>query len=243
MTKITDQQLVRLWQSSYPLSRAWLIFASPEDQATWKSLADVSAIDAFEASALQASQDQPDLSAAVIQAMKGPSKILRDRANHRGKLQHDVLSFITDGHLHGFGFEPPRRLDAAPVPIPKRAWSGRIDWENNTLTFESIQFVEVRLTTNRIRNGILEHRQAGSALTRAPGRPSIRQAVEHAFEALHEAGKIDTGQSMKSHFPAVRRWLDLNRPDLPAPASKLTDEGIRAYFSPKFRALKESKKQ
>lgn len=243
MTKTTDEQLLRLWRSSYPLSRAAFIFASPEDQANWTALMDVSAIEAFEAGALEASQNQPDFSAAVMQIMKGPSKILRDRADHRDKLQQDVLNFIKGGHLHGFGFEPPRKLAAVPVPIPKRAWSGRIDWETNTLTFESMQFVEVHLTTNRIRNEILERGHVENAPARAPGRPSIRQAVEHAFEALHRAGKIDTGKSMKSHFPAVRHWLDLNRPDLPTPAAKLTDEGIRAYFSPRFKVLKETGKQ
>ena len=240
MTKATDEQLLRLWRSSYALSRAAFIFASPEDQAKWKALKDVSAIEAFQAGAVEASKGQPDFSAAVIQAMKAPSKILRDRAEHTDKLQQDVLKFIEGGLLHGFGFEPPRRLDSVPVPIPKRAWSDHIDWEKNSLTFESMQFVEVRLTTNRIRNEILERGQVDKTPVNAPGRPGVRSDIEDAFQALKDTGSIDPKASQSSHYPRVRAWLERNRPDLDVPPAQMSEKTIHKYFSPLFNELKKN---
>lgn len=243
MTKITNEQLFRLWRASYPLSRSWLGFASGEDQARWKELLEVSAMETLFVGLKAASESDVDDSQKILQASSGSQKILSDRKAHKEKLQQSVLKSIEGGYLHGFGFEPPRTLDTVPVAIPKRAWLGKKDWEKDTLTFESIKLIEVRLITNARRNEILEHGQVDKTPARSPGRPGIRRAVEDAFEALQEAGKIDTGKSMKSHFPAVRHWLNINRPDLSAPAATLTDEGIRAYFSPKFKGLKESRKQ
>ena len=243
MTKTTDEQLLRLWRASYPLSNAWLAFASAEDQAKWRELRETSAIKAYEAGAKAVSESDADPAVKFMHLLSGPSKIFEERKTHQEKLQQGVLKLIESGHLHGFGFEPPRTLDAVPAAIPKRAWFGRINWEKNTLTFESIELIEVRLITNRIRNEILERSHVDNTPARAPGRPGIKRAVEDAFETLHKAGQIDTGRSMKSHFPAVRHWLDINRPDLSTSAAMLTDEGIRAHFSPRFKELEKSRKQ
>lgn len=243
MVEFTEEQLKRLHKSGATLSKARLFYAHPDLKSQWEELEQKSAIEAFQTGIEEADAKDGDATARITHAFSRSQAILVPRSRLEKRLKSDILSYISNGHLHGFGFEPSRRFDSVPVPIPKRAWSGRIDWENNTLTFESIRLVEVRLTTNRIRNEVLERGQVDSAPARTPGRPSIRQAVENAFDALHKAGKIDTGKSMKSHFPAVRHWLNLNRPDLPTPAAKLTDEGIRAHFSPKFKGLKEGNKK
>ncbi len=239
MTKISDEQLLRLWRASYPLSQAWLTFSEPHDQQRWKALIETSAMDALSEGAKAVSETEADLSTKLTQAFAGTQKILNERTAHQTELRQAVVRFIEGGHLHGFGFELPRTLNALPAVIPKRAWSGRIGWENNTLTFESIQLVEVRLTTNRIRNELLERGNVDKTPVRPQGRPTVRHAVEAAFYALNEAGRVDPTASQMSHYPLVKEWLELNRPDLKVPPARMSPKTINKYFSPLFNALRE----
>ncbi|MBZ8117760.1 hypothetical protein KUD11_03760 [Roseovarius sp. LXJ103] len=243
MTKISDEQLLRLWRASYPLWQAWLTFSKAQDRQRWKALMETSAMDALSEGAKAVSEIDADFSTKITQVFAGTQKILRERTAHQTKLQQGILKFIKDGHLHGFGFEPPRTLNAVPVAIPKSAWSGHIDWENNTLTFESIKLVEVRLTTNRIRNEILERGNVDKTPVQPQGRPTVRHAIEAAFYALNEAGKVDPTASQMSHYPLIREWLELNHPDLKVPPAYINPETIRLHFSPFFNALKKPNKQ
>lgn len=241
MTKTTDEQLFKLWRASSPLSKAWHTFARAEDRHKWKALAEASAIDAF-AKGIEAAPESDDDGFAKLQkVLSDPQRILAERTAHRSRLQSDLLRYIQNGHLYGYGFETPRTLNSVPVAIPKRAWAGRIEWDKNTLTFESIKLVEVRLTTNRIRNEILERGTVDTTPTQPPGRPGVKQAIEDAFHALSSAGKIDPEKSARSHFPQLMDWLDKNRPDLEVPPAKMSPKTIYKHFSPLFKDLQKRK--
>lgn len=241
MTKTTDEQLLKLWRVSYSLSNAAITFANADDKAKWKALHEVSAIEAFKKNLEATSDSEDDGFAKFEKVWSTPQKIIAERADHITKLQRDVLRYIQNGHLHGYGFETPRTLNSVPVAIPKRAWSGRVEWNKNALTFESIKLVEVRLTTNRIRNEILERGTVDTTPTQPPGRPGVKQAIEDAFHALSSAGKIDPEKSAKSHFAQLKDWLDKNRPDLEVQPAKMSPKTIYKYFSPLFKDLKKRK--
>ncbi|WP_320179501.1 hypothetical protein [Roseovarius pacificus] len=243
MPKTTDEQLLKLWRISYSLSKAAFTFARAEDQAKWKALHENSAIEAFRKNLEAASDSEDDGFAKFGKALSTPQKIIAERTDHITKLQRDVLRYIRNGHLHGYGFETPRTLNAVPVAIPKQAWAGKIEWDKNALTFESIKLVEVRLITKRIRNEILGRGNVDPSPTNAPGRPSTRQDIEAAFHALHKAGEINPSKSQSSHFPKVRAWLDLHRPDMDASEDGLNDETIRRHFSRNFKYLNKTTKQ
>ncbi|MCK4713209.1 MAG: hypothetical protein KAT26_10050, partial [Marinosulfonomonas sp.] len=86
-------------------------------------------------------------------------------------------------------------------------------------------------------------KSAESAAARNIGRPSLHPYVVAAFEGLSQAGLINTEQSAKSHFAAVRNWIAANSPNCHLEPEDIGDEGIRGHFSPLFNALKKNSKQ
>ena len=171
--------------------------------------------------------------------LQKPQEILTARGKVEKKLKQNILSYISHGHAHAYGFEAPRKVADAPVPIPKSTWAGRVDWGEHTLSHEGLEFVEVRITTNRIRNEILDR---GDVKMKAPtpaGRPTVGPAIKATFKALEKAGEIDISASQQSHYPKIQAWLELNAPDLNVPAAKISGKTIHRYFSPLFKDLKK----
>jgi hypothetical protein len=243
MAETTKDQLNRLHQAGVPLSGAWLSYARTEDRTRWAELKNQSAPEAF-AKGVEASHAvEGDFLTKFTQALQGPQSILTARSELMKKLQARILSYIASGQLHGFGYELPRQVASAPVAIPKAAWAGQCDWVNGTLSYQGLQFVGVRLTTNRIRNEILERGHVDRTPPRAVGRPSVAKDILSAMHALHEAGEIDVTASQYSHFCKLRGWLELHRPDLDPPPNAISDETLRKQFAPFFKALKKNTKQ
>lgn len=233
----SKDQLGRLHRSGVSLSKSWLTYAHPELKAEWQELQKPSAFEALRKGIEAATSMDGDIAAKTAHALEGPQAILSARADLERKLKANILSYVSSGHIHGFGYELPRSLSSAPVAIPKAAWAGKYDWDNGTLSFRGLEFVDVRLTTNRIRNDILERGVVDKTPTNPAGRPGVGPAIEDAFRALHEAGEIDASASQASHYPKVRAWLELNKPDLPVPPAHLSDKTIYKYFSPLFKGL------
>ena len=156
MSRATTDHLNRLWRNGVPIAQAWVTYAAPELKERWAELQQRSAADAFEKCAATASASEGDAIAKIQMLLEGPQKILRARTELRETLQKNILKYIAGGHLHGFGYELPRKLSDAPVAIPKTAWAGQCDWTEGKLSHKGLEFVDIRLTTNRIRNEILE---------------------------------------------------------------------------------------
>ncbi|SEL40683.1 hypothetical protein [Pacificibacter marinus] len=237
MTEITKGQLERLHRSGVALSKAWLTYAQPDLKAQWQELHQQSGTDLIKQDAIEAAKTDGDMSAKVAHALSSFSKLTNARRTLEHTLQANILSYVSSGHIHSFGYELPRSLSSAPVTIPKPAWAGTCDWEASTLSFRGLEFVDVRLTTNRIRNEILERGNVDKTPTNPAGRPGVGAAIKEAFNALHKTGQIDPQASQSSHYPKVRAWLELNKPDLPVPPASISDKTFYRYFSPLFRGL------
>lgn len=243
MNQPTNDQLNSLWRNGVSVRSAWVRYAVPALKERWEELQKSSAISALEDGMTKASAMEADAVTKIQMLLEGPQKILEARNTLRQNLQENILKYIAGGHLHAFGFEPPRRVASTPIAIPKEAWSGRCNWDEGKLSYSGMEFIEVRLTTNRIRNEILERGHVDSTPMRAPGRPSVKPDIEAAFHALNKAGEIDPMASQMSHYPKVRRWLELHRPDLDVPPGQINLETIRRIISPFFNELKKTKKQ
>ncbi len=200
-------------------------------------------MDTFKKDAQEASELDGDMTAKLTHAFSGFGKLAGTRNALKDKLQANILSYVSSGHIHGFDFDLPRSVSSVPVAIPKEAWAGKCDWENGTPSFRGLEFADVRLTTNRIRNEILERGNVDRTPPRAVGRPSAAKDIMAAIHALHEAGEIDPTASQKSHFPKALRWLELNRPDLDPAPNAISFETFRKHFSPFFNDLKKNTKQ
>ena len=75
------------------------------------------------------------------------------------------------------------------------------------------------------------------------GLPTIKNDVEATFHALNALGEINVNLSAKAHYELVRQHLRSVHPKTYSEDGKPGDEGIRAHFSPLFKALKENSKQ
>ena len=244
MTKISDEQLLRLWRAGVYVGQSWETYAQPDLKARWYALKEESAIDAFSQGMQQAATSEAEPFEKFDQAFAGTRDILTKRSKLMDELKKNILGYIAKGYLHGFGYELPRSMADTPVAIPKSAWSGRVGWDKNTLSYQGVELCAVRLTTNRIRNEILDRGHVTSTPSaKARGRPSIGPDIEAAFHALNSTGDIDPNKWAKSHFDKVRKWLELNRPNLMVPAASISSEAIRSHFSPLFRDLKKNRKQ
>jgi hypothetical protein len=237
--------LDKLWRAGVPLSKAWLAYAQPDMKAEWTALEGKSALTALTTSVKQAGlQDKSDTSqsGASIQNLLQPAQdILQARMNVTKTLQGKILDYIEDGHAFAYGFEPPRHLASVPVALPIGIWKGAFDWNTSTITYAGLSFVQVRVTTRRIREEILSmHKAAAVRSAPSKGRPSVAHHITAAGHALMAAGQIDVSRSARYHYPAIRQWLTENTNDLPVAPEDIHDETLRHYFSPIFNELKKT---
>lgn len=243
----TAEQMRRLWPLGVPLSRAWVHFAHPDQKLRWQDLAKVSAIGAFsEASeALKLDSDETPLEMRLTKTFAPVTEILSARSSLQAEMQKAILIQIGEGQIFGMGFEPPRSLASLPKIVPKGFWSGRLEWGQNRVSYESLQLIDVRLVTKSDWNQVYKATTVEIVLPPAPakGRPSVGPHIQAASKALLAAGLIDIGQSANSHFPVIRSWLKANVSDMADTADNLSDETIRKHFGSFFNELKKTNKQ
>lgn len=241
VAKQNDQITLKLWQAGAPLNRSWLTYAHPDLKSKWTEAQEKSAIEAFEQDAASVAKlkDTTPLEKTTL-LFSGTQKILSEREALRKELQANTLHYIETGVLFGYGFEPPRTLGSIPVEIPKALWRGKCHWDKSTLETQGLKFIEVRLTMIRTRNDILGRGNVDATPTNPAGRPSVGPAIEDAFHALNKAGEINVNNSQMSHYPKVRKWLEMNFPNLSVSPAKISDKTIQRHFSILFNSLKKS---
>lgn len=244
MPTLSDDQLNALWRAGVPLQSAWEAYAAPDARARWEAIKGNSFLQAF-VSGLEAISESDMGAGEKFQASLAPVASMASEQNEvRGAMRDALSGYIREGHLFGFGFEPPRKLASVPVGVPQQIWQGRIEWDKSTVELGSLRFIEVRLITRQARNVILE-RPSPVARESVPtrGRPAVGPHIEAACKALIAEGRIDPSRSAKSHFDLIRERLDQVGQVLPVPAGAISDEAIRLHFAPHFKALKAAKKQ
>jgi len=235
----SNQPLNLLWQNGVLLSNAWLTYAHPDLKAKWDAAHQKSAMTAFERGAEAV---EGPVSDAFMFGIDGAQVILAERAGIKKQLQTNILSYLKNGKAFAYAFDLNRTLKSEPVEIPEAVWRGRINWEQSKVSFQSLHFKEVRLTTANVRKRVLNVAPV-PVVAKTKGRPGIAPDVVAAFKALHQEGKIDVSKSAKFHFPMIREYLQTTHPDRFPTSKKVGSEGIRAHFSPLFNALKKDRKQ
>lgn len=241
MAKQNDQTVLNLWKAGLPIKTSWITYMDPDLKPKWKAVSEKSASDAFvqDAAAVAELEDASAFEKATL-LFSGSQKILTERETMKTELRATILRYIETGVLFGYGFEPPRSLNSTPVEIPKSLWRGKCNWDASALEAQGLKFIEIRLTTSRIRNEIIAEKPRSFTSEAKPvGRPSIQADVQRAFAALLQSGRIEIDKSAKSHFPPIREWMRKTNPERYPPTEKLGDEGIRYHFSPLFKALKQ----
>lgn len=219
---------IESWKNATPLQHACQTFCSAETRDALKDHSQETVLAHMSADTLEIGKT---LSGLAFMRISNERLKLHNAA--RQASIRETLDRLARGELVACGFEAPRKLDSRPILLSPAMFEGYIAWDKGTLSHEGLQFVEVRLAET----------SAHPPALKAPGRPTIKHAIEEAFRALQDAGEIDPNKPAGTHYPKVRNWLRKHRTDLPKDPMSISNEGIRAHFSPLFNALRKNRKQ
>lgn len=236
---------VKLWEKSFWLSKSAETFATHVYKDEWKAAlerrGDKLWFEELKASAVEAKESGKDGLESLHHAVMSLHDKSTPQTNLLARAKETLVVHLLSGTYRGFGFDRPRTLDTNPVRIPAECWKGVVSWSANELSYRSLKFREVRVRMMPEANDPVLKDLYKTAPVKA-GRPSVGPDIEAAFHALNKAGEIDPKASQMSHYPKFRRWLELNRPNLPVPPARISNNTLQKFFSPLFNDLKKSHK-
>ncbi|RKQ72503.1 hypothetical protein [Oceanibaculum indicum] len=148
--------------------------------------------------------------------------------------QQRMIAKLWDGELVALGYTLPRQVEDAPVFLPHDAWSGTIDWEKSEIRGAGLHFVSVRIARQETTETPLLIEVAPLPPQATKGRPSTKQVIVEAYQALKSSGQIDFTRPMKDCFPQIREWLATRYPDRKGFFLELGKETIRKPISDLF---------
>lgn len=238
---ITNTQF---WRRGFYLSKAYYKFAIPEARKRYDDAMKISAWDAFEEATKRESTGDKAALDVFANSLQAATPILANRNQLRKDMQDFVRDHLIKGNLIAFGFEPPRKISDQPIRIPAYCWKGRIDWDDSALVAQGLRFEQIRIIVALWQEKIiqLDAPEAEAEDVKSPGRPSWEKHILSAFDALKEAGEINTDEYLTSHYGKVRAWLEINVKASERPPKLPHDNTLNKYLSPLFNALKEDQK-
>ncbi len=149
------------------------------------------------------------------------------------RAEQQITNYLLDGTYRGYGFDRPRTLETEPVRIPAECWKGPISWVGNELSYQSLKFSQVRVRMMpEDRDPILK--KPFEAPAPKAGRRTVGPAIQAAFQALLKFKEIDPAASQMSHYPKVKKWLEMHHAELNIPPASISDKTVQKYFSPLF---------
>lgn len=251
--KVTPENPQPYWEEGTPLNEAPLRYASDELYARWEQVsAEFTSEDAQKT--LGTEPATSSWLETIAHAASSFEEFQAPQNDVKALLEQTLLNGLYHGKFTAFAFEPPRKVASAPFKIPPYFWQGSVSWGNSELRYQGLHFVEVRVVRHDFEPLaiLFGEREAGpesipkpvpERTNALPGRPSIKSLVTDAFQALSAGNRIDCTASALSHYPLIRHWIKTNCADAGSKAENLSNEGIRAYFSPLFKELKKNRKQ
>lgn len=155
----------------------------------------------------------------------------------REEMRAALVNKLRAGKFLAIGFAMPRKPTEQPINIPADLYqSDFLDWPNCVVKGAGLEFVNVRIVrapktppaNSTDCSPTLQAEMANpvqsEARRRPPGRPSIRWAIEEAYDALEKAGKFHAGCTQRFRIKAIQYWNEQKR------SLKLGDEVIRRYI-------------
>ncbi|WP_170328625.1 hypothetical protein [Ruegeria arenilitoris] len=236
---------MELWKKSHWLSKSKKSYAQHFFRDEWQAIVenggDVPWHELFRTSM----EDTKASGKLGMEAFEHFAGRIHEKENPRTKLleraEHEIKKYLLDGTYRGYGFDRPRNLETEPVLIPAECWKGVVSWADNEVSYQSLKFREVRVRMMREnRDPILK--KPFEAPVRKVGRPTVGPAIEEAFHALLKIKEIDPAASQMSHYPKVKKWLEIHHADLNVPPASISDKTIQKYFSLLFNTLRKKSK-
>ncbi len=226
------EDVARIWKTSWE-------FAVPLRDAPFR-FAHTSLFDKLRDLKRQTQQD-----AEKGQLDEDAKQRLQQLAAIETKFDENLKLLVNTGELLAIGFALPRTPESFPIDIPPDVWNSNIDWRNDAVSGNGLEFAAVRIAPFEDVEPRFERLQSSPTKVDAPrrGRPSSQEDVYKAYEALKQNGHINFLQSMRSQFPIIRAELCKLHPDWKSHIETMSDETIRQTISNDFKEMRRSKKQ
>lgn len=221
-----------------PINKARFYFADPIMVRKYEELGKISPMGEW----AKGMSGQPTTNLEYLQIMKSAVDVSSQASSERFQIEREINQNFADMilacELRCFAFESPRKIDSEPVEMHVQHWTAYPNWTEGTFRANGLELIELRV----LRAEVIED-AVKPVSPKQPGRPSIRTLVEDAFGSLAADGHIDCNAPAVSHYPAIREWIGQNRTNAGIDARSLSNEGIRAHFSPLFKELRKTRKQ
>lgn len=240
MTDLSVEQLQSIWSQGHWLARCDRAFSSKSQTERWKELDSISAIKIFQKEYADQNSSDVGWADAIFKALEPANAINIRRSDLTSEVRKNVLNYLKSKQLVAIGFEPPRKLDDVPKFLPLEVWNGTVNWDESSLKYQSLSFVDIRIVAPAWIDKTLSE---NVSIEKSRGRPSVASDLETCFRSLAVEQKFDFNGSMKSNFPTIRDWLNEHLSADGAEEYKISNEAIRKYFSPYFNKLKSQLKQ
>lgn len=162
-----------------------------------------------------------------LKMLKGEEQKMRDG------LMPAVIEGLLIGRYGCVGY-----LKGIKCIIPRNAWSGEIDWQQETLTFDTMQYTRLRTiaagrltpeqksTVEKYLQGTAE--DIGLSKTGAPGRPSSMHIIESEFQRRKEDGAVENSLNAESEH--LESWFKKQHPDKQPVTAKTIANRLRDDF-------------
>lgn len=237
-TNLKTSREMQLWQKAVPINKARTDLAPRELIEDLEGLSEITMASEINAMLKVSRPQTTDFMRAANVAVQTAAKASTERQEIERKISQHFLSLIRGGKLRCFAFEPPRKMTSEPIEMQVEHWTAFPLWKTGEFKANGLHLIELRVIETE---AALE--RAETPVQVKKGRPTIKNHVMAAFDALLADGRINTDISAKSHFPMVKDWIAQHDTKQKLTVSNMSDEGIRAHFSPLFNALKENRKQ
>lgn len=235
---------IETWSRGSPLRSAPIDFAAPAVASEIKSLRDkatpwhVHLLQGIQAVNKWASKPPSERPPAIelpddFEASAQISRRLDDLVR---QTRSQLISWLYQGRLLGYGFYLPRHAADQPRLIPQDIWLTPISWDRPDVAGNGLTFVAVHI----LHPATIA--QEDSALPAPPpriGRPSIRARAVSEFERALEDGAIDLNGSLANAARQVISRTMKNDPDAQGFGEKAVSNAIRDAFRKARAGTKE----
>ena len=232
-------QIFTMWKNGRSLNDSPWAFSPKAEKEEYNRLHNLSAMEIFK----EASEDAVGKGISGLDAFNasvlaiGP--LVSARNDWATRAQGFIIHHLLEENLYGVGFEPPRTMSSQPFEIPSACWKGQIRWQKDELTSDGLKFVHIRVLSKQARFKLINS-EIKIATSNKPGRPGYKTQILKAFAALNATGEIDAQNSLQSHYPRVREWLETNLSEGERVANPPSDNTLQRYLSPVFNELKKN---
>ncbi|MBE7638691.1 MAG: hypothetical protein JJ879_14150 [Sneathiella sp.] len=221
-----------IWNKAIPLPKALYRFGRKDKIARLQVLEQEVAVPALMQVALEAIQSDEDRFQKLADGLKDAQSPFAKIRKIKESIQTEMFRALKARKVLAYGYDYPRKASDQAQEVPEELWSSFNDWSKDSLSTNGLRMDAIRLIPI---NWISKAPSPDPAPKASPGRPSRKDQILTAFEALDQEGKINRGNSMHSHCDLIREWILRHYPDESEQTKGLGDQIIRKTISPVFK--------